>query len=272
MSASPWEARLELTFQQRASRTVLAARRHRGPLVVQRPFYPEGGICHVYLVHPPGGIVGGDQLTLLVQAEPQSHALITTPAATRFYRAGPHPSAMLTQQLHVHDAALEWLPQETILFDGARAATCTQVHLHGDRARFLGWEVLCLGRPANGERFITGTLAQDFLLYCDDKPLLLDRLRLQGNSAALSASWGLAGLQAAGTLLMYPATDANLPMLRTLEQSGVRCALTRVDDVLVVRALADQAEPIRQLFTRIWLQLRPGLVGCAGIAPRIWAT
>src|SRR5688572_31489418 len=109
---SSWHARLELGFRNAGARTVLAHRRHVGPLVVQRPFYPEGGTCHVYLVHPPGGLVGGDQVALAVEVQPHAHALITTPAATRFYRAGPHPAARLQQELRVHDGALEWLPQE----------------------------------------------------------------------------------------------------------------------------------------------------------------
>lgn len=271
MSASAWAARLELTFRATGARTVLARRRHVGPLVVQRPFYPEGGICHVYLVHPPGGIVGGDQLTLQVEAEPGSHALITTPAATRFYRAGPHPRAQLRQVLQVREAALEWLPQETIVFDGARASSRTVVQLHGE-SRFIGWEILCLGRQANGESFDTGELAQDFLLYRDGEPLLLDRLRLQGASAALGADWGLQGRQSLGTLLMYPAGDVDLAGLRELKAVGVEAAFTCVQGVLLCRALAQQAEPIRQLFTRIWLHLRPALLAREAVAPRIWAT
>lgn len=269
--STSWRARLELGFTAQGSRTVLSHRRHFGPLVVQRPFYPEGGTCHVYLVHPPGGIVGGDQLALDVDLQPGSHALITTPAATRWYRAGPHPAATLRQELQVHDAALEWLPQETIAFDGARAASRTVVKLRGT-ARFAGWEILCLGRPANGERFHQGTLAQDFQLYLDDRPLLLDRLRLTGDSPALDARWGLAGAQAMGTLLVYPARDMDLDCLRQLQQPDVRHAITRVDGVLVCRALGAQAEPIRQLFTQLWLQLRPALLGRQAVAPRIWAT
>jgi urease accessory protein len=239
--------------------------------VVQRPFYPEGGICHVYLVHPPGGIVGGDQVALDVQAMPQSHALITTPAATRFYRAGPHPAARLQQELRVQDATLEWLPQETIVFDGAQAVTRTAVHLQG-RARFAGWEITCLGRPANNETFRAGALAQDFLLYRDGLPVFLDRLRLRGDSPALGSHWGMSGAQAMGTLLMTPADGVELTSLRELEQPGVRHAFTQVQGVLVCRAMADQAAPIRQLFTTIWLQLRPALLGHEAVAPRIWAT
>jgi urease accessory protein len=271
-NATSWHARLELAFRATGARTVLARRRHVGPLIVQRPFYPEGGTCHVYLVHPPGGIVGGDALELAVQVAPQAHALLTTPAATRFYRAGPHPRARLTQDLEVDDGALEWLPQETIVFDGARARTATRVHLAGPAPRFIGWEIACLGRPENGERLSAGELHQDFLLHRDGTPLLLDRLRLAGGSAALDAPWGLCSAQAMGTLLMYPARGVDLAPLRALASDGVRHALSIVDDVLVCRALAPQAEALKQLFSAIWLQLRPRLLGREAVPPRIWAT
>ncbi len=267
-----WQARLELAFRHNGARTVLAERRHVGPLVVQRPFYPEGGICHVYLVHPPGGIVGGDHVALAAAVQSQAHALLTTPAATRFYRAGPHPRAALTQQLSVCDGALEWLPQELIAFEGARAHSLTRVDLTGAAPRFLGWEIACLGRPANGEFFATGELLQDFLLYRDGQPLLLDRLRLSGGSQALAAAWGLQGQQAMGTLLMYPARALDLAALRALEAPGVRHAMSVVDEVLVCRALAPEAEALRKLFTSLRLHLRESLLGCPAVAPRIWAT
>jgi urease accessory protein len=270
-TSKSWQARLELGFRPAGGRTVLAHRRHLGPLVVQRPFYPEGPVCHVYLVHPPGGIVGGDALSLQVEVAPQAHALLTTPAATRFYRAGPHPRATLSQHLHCHDGALEWLPQETIVFEGARARSSTRVELGGE-ARFLGWEIACLGRPANGEGFASGELAQDFSLYRDGVPLLLDRLRLAGGSAALDAAWGLAGCRAMGTLLMYPARDLDLAALRQLASADARHAMSVVDEVLVCRAVAAQAEALKSLFTGMWRKLRESLHGRAAVAPRIWAT
>lgn len=250
---------------------MLARRRHVGPLLVQRPFYPEGPTCHVYLVHPPGGIVGGDALALQVEVEPGAHALVTTPAATRFYRAGPHPAATLHQHLEVRDGDLEWLPQETILFEGARARSTTRVDLSGD-ARFLGWEIACLGRPANGEGFQSGDLHQDFLLYRDGLPLMLDRMRLAGGSQALHSAWGLGGAQAMGTLLMYPARGVDLTSLRELVSRDARHAMSVVDEVLICRALAPQAEPLRLLFGNLWLALRESLLGRTAIAPRIWAT
>lgn len=267
-----WQARLDLSFRRQGDRTILAHRQHVGPLVVQRPFYPEGSICHVYLVHPPGGIVGGDQVALQVEVQTDAHALLTTPAATRFYRAGPHPRATLSQRLCVHHgAALEWLPQETIVFEGARARSATRVELTGE-ARFLGWEIACLGRPANGEGFRAGELQQDFLLYRDGEPLLLDRMRLAGNSPALAAPWGLANHQAMGTLLMYPARNVDLAPLRQLVGKDMQHALSVVDEVLVCRALGAQAESLRILFTSLWLGLRESLLGRPAVAPRIWAT
>jgi urease accessory protein len=266
-----WQAKLELTFRQAGNRTILAERRHVGPLVVQRPFYPEGSICHVYLVHPPGGIVGGDRVELQAGVEAGAHALLTTPAATRFYRAGPHPQATLAQHLAVRDGAMEWLPQETIVFEGARAHSTTRVELTGE-ARFLGWEIACLGRPANDETFRAGELRQDFLLYRDGQPLLLDRMRLSGDSPALDAPWGLAGNQAMGTLLMYPARGVDLAALRELTSADARHAISIVDEVLVCRALAAQSEALKMLFTAMWLKLRESLMGRAAVAPRIWAT
>jgi len=266
-----WQARLTLEFAPVGARTALVRRRHTGPLLVQRPFHPEGAPCHVYLVHPPGGIVGGDDLALELTCLAGSHAVLTTPAATRFYRAGPHPEARLRQILHVHDAALEWLPQETILFDGARARTATEVRLDAG-ARFLGWELTCLGRPSNRESIHEGVLAADFRLYRDGRPVLFDRLRLRGASPALHAHWGLAGQQALGTLVATPAADVDLAPLRAIRMPDVRFALTRVEDVLVCRALSLQAEPLRALFTRLWLALRPALFQREAVPPRIWAT
>src|SRR5262249_52335552 len=137
-------------------RTVLAERRHDGPLVVQKPLYPEGpDVCHAIVVHPPGGIAGGDQLSLRAAIDNGSHALLTTPGAGKWYRsAGP-----MAQQSLAFDVrgTLEWLPRETIVFDGALAELDTRIEL-AEGARFIGWEVVCLGRRGSGERFRRGRL------------------------------------------------------------------------------------------------------------------
>lgn len=265
-----WRARLQLRLQASGGRTVLAAREHAGPLVVQRPFYPEGPVCHLYLVHPPGGVAGGDQLALRIEAGSAAQSVITTPAATKIYRSFGARTSHIEQDLVATDATLEWLPQENIVFRGAHTRLVTRVQLAG-RARFIGWEVLCLGRPASHERFDAGSIAQDFELWHDGRPLIIDRLRLRGGDDALDAAWGLGSSPVLGTMLVFPADTAQLSLARQAAgQTGL--AATLVDGVLLLRMRAAQGEAVRQQFERLWQALRPGFSGIAARAPRIWAT
>src|SRR5512134_1313349 len=187
--AQSWKAELELGFARRAGRTVLAERRHDGPLVVQKPLYPEGGeVCHAIVVHPPAGIAGGDELQLAARAGEGAHALLTTPGAGKWYRsAGPWAAQRLRFEVA---GALEWLPQETIVFDGVLARLETEVHLRGE-ARYLGWEILCLGRTGSGETFGRGELRLSTRLYRDGKLLWLERGRLAVGGALLDSPTGL---------------------------------------------------------------------------------
>lgn len=268
-----WQAHLALGFERRGERTVLARRRHRGPLLVQRPFYPEGGTCHVYLVHPPGGIVGGDQLQLDAVLDEGAQALITTPAATKFYRSAG-PRAELRQSLQVGDgASLEWLPQETIVFDSACADTCTRVELTGS-ARFIGWEVLCLGRPASGDAYCHGQLRQAFEVWRDGGPVFVERARLDGGSRVLAEPWGLARHPVTATLIASGADDTQLAAARAVlaPADDERCAATLMNDLLVCRYLGRSAERARRRLTDVWAALRPLSLGRTAAEPRIWRT
>jgi urease accessory protein len=267
-------------------RTRLVERSHRGPLVVQRPFHPEGDPCHVYLVHPPGGVVGGDELRIDVQVDAGAHALITTPAATKFYRCDGRVASQ-TQEMRAAGATLEWLPQESIFYRGAEARTATRIHLDAG-TRFIGWEIACFGLPARGEPFDAGSLHLDLELWkpadiaplhaheaareSRDVPLFVDRLRLSGASRARGAAWGLAGQEAVGTLLATPTTTAQIDSIRELVAGFPFAAVSRVDGVLVLRALAPQAEAVRNLFIAAWQRLRPGTIGREATLPRIWST
>lgn len=292
-STSGWQAHLRLRFNGDTppiGRTRLVEREHRGPLIVQRPFHPEGDPCHVYLVHPPGGVVGGDELRMDVQVDEGAHALITTPAATKFYRCDARVSSQV-QELRAAGATLEWLPQENIFYRGANVRTATRVHID-KQSRFVGWEIACLGLPARGEAFDAGALALDFELWRDaspvpvsretgnvaiSAPIFIDRLRLEGAARARGARWGLAGQEAVGTLLATPATRESVVAVRELLDEGLQgepsfSAVSLVDGVLVLRALAPQAEDVRKLFIAAWRLLRPAVVGRAAVPPRIWAT
>jgi urease accessory protein len=265
-----WRARLDLEFAARGGRTVLARRSHVGPLVVQRPFYPEGDVCHVYLVHPPGGVVGGDTLELRAVAQDGSHALVTTPSATKFYRSEGR-TARQAQEILLDAACFEWLPQETILFPDAHASIATQVRLTG-RSRFIGWEVVCYGRPAGGLPYASGRVHQDFELWLNDTPLVLDHLRLDGASPSMHARYGLSGHSSLGTMLAFPAEEALLDLARSVKVEGVLAASTKVDGVLVTRAIGPHADAVRQHLALTWSSIRPHVAGRTAIAPRIWST
>lgn len=266
-----WLASLDLEFASRGSRTVLARRSHVGPLVVQRPFYPEGDVCHVYLVHPPGGVVGGDTLELRAQVRDGAHALITTPAATKFYRSEGR-IARQVQDISLDAATFEWLPQETILFPNAYANIATRVRL-SERSKFIGWEIVCYGRPASGLNYSSGRAHQDFELWLNDAPLVLDHLRLDGASDSMQSRFGLAGHTVLGTMFAYPADDALLELARTVTlPTGAQIACTKVDGVLVCRAVGSQSDAVRRALTSIWSLIRPQIAGRAAMPPRIWST
>lgn len=270
-----WVARLELGFRARGTQTILAHRHHLGPLQVQRPFYPDGErACHVYILHPPGGVVGGDSLSISAEVESDAHALLTTPAAGKLYRSDSD-IARLSQALKVADGAcLEWLPQETIAFDGARATSETRVTLTGT-AGFIGWEILCLGRPAAGEVYAHGEFIQRFEIWRDGAPLWWERNALAGAAPVLNAPWGLAGRSVLATLVAVGRAPSVLPALRELlnaEHDDGDFAVSQLRDVLVCRYLGNSAEQARAGFTAAWRLLRPALWGIEAVPPRIWAT
>jgi urease accessory protein len=274
----PWRAELSLGFASHTSpthstRTVLAHRQHHGPLVVQRPFYPEQDTCHVYLLHPPGGIAGGDQLMVNINVQAHAHSLVTTPAANKFYRSdGPLASQQQSISLD-RNSRFEWLPQETIYFNGCKVHTGTKVQLNSG-ARFIGWEILCLGRPASNELFNEGFCRQHFELWQDEQPLFIERALLEGMSEVLRAPWGLAGMPVTGTMLITPATPTELELVRkNVQAKGTEWfSATLINNVLVLRYLGQQGEHARQRFTQAWQCVRPAVMDKPACIPRIWNT
>lgn len=286
---SGWSASLELEFATRkvsnGTKTALTRNLHQGPLRVLRPFYPEAsGQCHVYLMHPPGGIVAGDTLAIQAQVHGGAHALITTPSAGRVYRSNSQ-RLQQTQRVNLQvasDGFCEWLPQENIIFNDARAVSQTRVNLDPG-STFIGWEMTCLGRPASNEWFEEGSLHQQFELYCDGQPLLLERNRFDGGSNLLHAPWGLNGATTTGTLMcVVQALHGKTLQAALIDSLRERCvaasgqqlnaAVTVVSGILIVRATGGQAEPVRRLFIDLWRALRHHLLGQAAVAPRIWFT
>ncbi len=264
-----WDAHLELGFEFQDNKTVLAHRRHQGPLTVQRPFYPEGGVCHVYLLHPPGGVVAGDSLTITISAAKNSAALITTPAAGKFYRSsGPLAQQQVTLKV-AEDAILEWLSQETIIYEGAKVASKLSVDLDVG-ARFIGWEVLALGRPAANEGFTVGEISLSWQIFQAGEIFYQEKLRL--DAEAFAARWGLNGHSACGTLFVIPATVVQLEKVQQLIGDTAGLGVTLIDELLICRALDTRADRLRSFFQQVWATLRPDVLECKVSEPRIWAT
>jgi len=263
-----WKAHLSLQFEKDSSRTFLARRHSDGPLVVQKPLYPEGPeLCHAIVVHPPGGIAGGDELSIHVKSEKDSSALLTTPGAGKWYRtAGPWAKQKLVFEV---DGDLEWLPRETIVFDGALAELQCNVDLKND-ARFIGWEIVCLGRTGSGERFDKGEIKTETSVARDGKPLFFERGRIEGGGGLMRSPAGLGGRTVFGTLVAAAEIEANL--LSECRKHVPLCAATLLPGVLVARYLGDSSEEAMRLFTRLWSVLRPAVCGRCAVAPRIWST
>lgn len=269
-----WRANLTLQFARHGARTVLARRDHVGPLYVQRPFYPEDGTCHVYLLHPPGGVAGGDALQLTVEAAAGANVLLTSPAAQKFYRSNGL-AATVTQRLRIAcGAAVEWLPLETIIFNGARGAAHTVVEL-ADAAHFTGWEIACLGRHAAGERFKSGEYRQRFEILRRNETLWVERALLRGGDCAFDAPWGLAGYSVTATLVHVGGDASCVDTIRetaSIDRANELFSVTKLDAVVVCRYLGHHAERARALFTRAWDVLRRHDSGRAICVPRIWNT
>jgi urease accessory protein len=266
-----WHAELELGYARCGASTRPVLRRHKGPLRVQKHLYAEGPeVCQHIIVHPPGGIAGGDRLDITASVGANAWAQLTSPGAAKWYRAaGP-----AYQQLNLHVAAgatLEWMPQETIVYSAAQAQLQTVIELEGD-ARLLYWDVVALGRPAAGERFDRGHFQSHLDIRRDGRPLWHERQRVNGDDGLLDSPIGLDGQPVFATLLITGTLDPELLQRCRELASQVRGDLTQLPDLLVARCLASEALHARDWLIALWTLLRPAMLGREALAPRIWST
>ncbi|MFN9726344.1 urease accessory protein UreD [Acidovorax sp.] len=275
-----WHARLQLDYTAEDARTV-ARYSHHGPLRILQSLYPEGdAICHNVLVHPPGGLVGGDTLEIKATVGPGAHGLVTTPGATRFYRStGP----LALQRSHLSLAAnarLEWLPLEALCYDACHAENHLTLTL-APGAECIAWDVSALGLPHAGQPFEQGRFTQHLqvpglwlergVIDAADKRLLGSPLGLAGHHC-MASMW-----LATGTPLDRARRDAALETARAVIDAHHRMkptagATNPNDRMVVVRALAPQVEPAMKLLKAVRVAWRKELWGLEGETPRIWAT
>lgn len=278
VAAEGWLGRLSLELSRVEDATQLSRSTHEGPLRIQRVLWPEGRACpHLYLLHPPGGVVGGDRLETQVELRPFARALLTTPAAQKLYRsrgARAEVSNVLTLR---EGASVEWLPSETLAFSAAQARLRTHVVLEPSAA-FLGWDITCYGMPARGEAFTKGHVSSRFEVWRGERPLLVEALDLEENQGLLDAAYALRGHPVVASLYAVPARGEVEPSLvervreAIAEPARELCSVSSVSEALIVRALGPNVEGVRAALIAAWRVLRPALLGRPAVTPRIWAT
>jgi urease accessory protein len=266
-----WHAELELAYARFGDSTRPVQRRHLGPLRVQKHLYAEGPqVCQHIIVHPPGGIAGGDRLNISASVGRDAWAQITSPGAAKWYRAAGPAYQQLKLQVAA-GATLEWLPQETIIFSAAQAELSTAIDLEGD-ARLFYWDVVALGRPASGERFDLGHFQAQLDIRRDGQLLWHERQRIVGADGLLDSPIGLDGQPVFATLLVTGEIDSDLlERCRSLPHA-VRGDLTQLPGLMVARCLASEALLARDWLIDVWRLLRPALLGREAMPPRIWNT
>jgi urease accessory protein len=273
-----WHAQLDIDYARESERTV-ARYVHSGPLRILQSLYPEGdAICHNVIVHPPGGLVGGDTLDLSAQVAPGAHGLLTTPGATRFYRSDSATALQRTRLTLQEGARLEWLPLEALCYNGCQAENRLTLEL-ASGAEFLGWDVTALGLPLAGQPFESGRFVQHLeipghwlergCIDAADQRLLNSPLGLAGHRCMASLFF------ATGTALERTRRDTALDIARELIAThplAATCGATSPQPGLViVRALAPVVEPAMQLLQQIWAAWRLHFWRLSAPRPRTWS-
>ncbi len=290
--AAGWAARLELRFAASPDGTRLVHNRHHGPLRLLKALGGEDGRrLEAVIVHPPGGLVGGDSLTLDLHVSPGARVLATTPGAQKWYR-GEVTAVSSTALTIDRGAALEWLPQPAILFDRAQARQAVAVELDRE-ASCTGWEILIRGRGAMGEflgsghidQTLTISVAQSLLwqerLFADaadrlfDSPLGWDRRTMAASVWCCAPSLApdrLSELRDRWRELLAGADDLQAAKASAGSRAPSGGASIVAGGLLLAKLLADDSEQLMTLCQSLWRAARKSLEGSEGSLPRIWRT
>lgn len=273
-----WHASLKLDYRLESARTV-ARHEHNGPLRILQSLYPEGdAVCHNVLVHPPGGLVGGDTLDIAVTAVAGSHGLITTPGATRFYRSVGETALQRTHLRLEAGARAEWLPMEALCYSGCLAENHLTLDLTPG-AELMGWDITALGLPSANQPFEQGSFCQHIEL----PGVWLERARIRADDLLLMNSpLGLAGQRCIATLFFAAgsklerqrrqlALDLARQVLEAHPLSALAGATSPDAQVVVVRVLAPLVEPAMVLLKQVWKVWRQHFWEKDAPSPRIWS-
>lgn len=279
-----WQAFLNLTFEPSGGKSVLTYERHEGPLRVQQLFYPEKtqGIlpCHCLLLHPPGGLVNGDELAINIKACKGARVLITTPSASKFYRSTGPLQTQITK-IKLQASELVHVPQESLYFDEARAVVRLEAQLD-EESCLVTSDISCLGRHDLGEEFDKGSLDNATLIKIGDTPVLTERLRLDKKTFKRTSKLTLNSKPFYLSLSAVPkAKDRGILKeicttlqddLKQFDRSDALCAVSAKDEILNLRALGQSLATLKDIQTLALEELYPPFLGRPFLAPRIWRT
>jgi urease accessory protein len=275
---SMWIAELELGFAKKGARTALLHSRHRGPLTVQKALYPEGeSVCHAVVIHPPGGVAGGDSLTIKIDVAAGASAVVTTPAATKWYKASTSAARQQIEICVAESATLDWLPQENIFFNGAQVRSVLNLRLAAG-ASVIGWDAGVLGRRSSGEEWIDGFLSFANTVHdWQNAPIWADRMLLSATSSLRQALHGLGGLNVFGSVwaIGHGTETADLEELaaRLPFRPELRVGITSPSRGLILaRILGQRIESVREQMITCWSHLRPRVNRLPPMPLRLWAT
>ena len=267
-----WQGNLQLAYRYSLAKT--QAVRHQGtaPLKVQRSFYPEDqSICHNTILHTAGGVVGGDRLQINIDLEPQARAVITTAAAGKIYGSNGTPAIQSIVQNIGENACLEWLPQETILFNQAIFHQHLRVNLAATGS-WLGWEINRFGRTARGERFTQGEWKSATEVYRQGKPIWIDRQVLSGDKM-VDSPHGLARHSIVGSLAWIGeevSKDLVIEARSLFDGESSKIGVTRLTSGLLCRYRGDSTTEVRQWFIAVWHLLRYSFLHSPPVQMRVW--
>jgi urease accessory protein len=280
-----WHASLNATVALRGGKSQLVAVKHSGPLRLQKALWPEGtqihNPVHLLMLHPPGGIAGGDSLEAHFEVQDDAHALITTPGAGKWYRSVDEPASQVISIYIGANASLEWLPQEVIVHDGAIARSEVAIHLNANAA-MMGCEILVLGRMNYGETFQTGEFRQSLHLYRADRLIWSDKSLIRSDWMALDSAlkryhvngvfWVSAPAEVLGKISESDVGDFEVAANQLVAEFGVLGISRVAPTLLLVRGVASNPEKLRHAFLSIWQKLRPIVLQREAVTPRIWNT
>ncbi len=271
-STNSWYGKLNLVYTYRHNSTQLITNESKAPLKVQRPFYPEGEkVCHSVILHTAGGVVGGDRLSSNFHLQANSQALITTAAASKIYRSNGLQAKQNIEIKIDFGGCLEWLPQETIIFNDAIYRQDLRVELAAD-ATFLGWEITRFGRSARGEKFVSGDWRSNTEIWREGIPLWVDRQWLPGREEVFASAYGLSGKPITGSFVWIGCNVSSeiVEKARNLLQGDGEFGVTRLEHGLLCRYRGFSTSEVRNWFISVWLLLRMSFLGRGNCVPRVW--